>query len=191
MRWEPLRALREHSQRSAVDPVPKERASRACGRRSGRNQVTRGSTCGVHLVHELLSAVADPPNYPGTAGSTAYSFRKGRFTCKGQRGKSLVTHPRHTDIACDCTVKNAAGTASSLAARAASDDAVHAALVLRREAAGCWCTHANGRGRNSVDDEATGAAWWRRSGVSWSGNARDLRQVTGLTGFVGTGNGYA
>lgn len=157
------------------------------------NQVTRGFHAECTSCTSCCPPWRTQASHPGPTGSTSYSVGKAALAARSARAgprhtpSSFPSHRRGSKL---CSEK-AAGAASSLAARAASDDAVHAALVLRREAAGCWCTHANGRGRNSVDDEATSAAWWRRSGVSWSVTARDLRQVTGLTGFVGTGNDYA
>jgi hypothetical protein len=96
------------------------------GRRSGRNQVTRGSTCGVHLVHELLSAMADSPNYPGASGSTAYSFRK----CRDYLQRTAREAPRHTPPSRRSRVRLHSEKCSRsrvvTSSAAASDDAVHA-----------------------------------------------------------------
>ena len=191
--WEPLRILwgpiatAEELTQSSKGAHHHARV----GRRSDRKPGNPRFPCGVHLVRELLSAMADPPNYPGASGSTAYSFRK----CRNYLQRTAREIPRHTPPSHRNRVwlhsEKCARKRVVTSSRAASDDAVHAALVLRREAAGCWCTYANGRGRHSIDDEATSAALRRHFDVGWSGTARDLRQITGLTGFVGTGNDYA
>ena len=77
----------------------------------------------VHLVHELVVRLRrTQANNPGPMGSTLVlvlarkAGKEMQHQLQDQRGKFLVTHSRHTDIACGCTVKNAAEAASSLAA---------------------------------------------------------------------------
>jgi len=77
----------------------------------------------VHLVHELfVRRGRTQANNPGPMGSTLVlvlarkAGKEMQHQLQDQPGKPLVTHPRHTDIACGCTVKNAAEAASSLSA---------------------------------------------------------------------------
>ena len=160
----------EHSQWSAVGPVPEERASRACRPPKRLGPVTRGpSRCSSCTC--WLSARRTQANNPGLTGSTLVlvlareASKEMQQWLQAQRGNVLVTHVRHTGIACGCTVKYALENASSLSAPyAVSDDARDGYAVRRSEAAGCWCTRANGRGRNSIrrsNGRSLAAALWR------------------------------
>ena len=127
--WEPSRALSEHSQWSAVNPVPEERALRAYRppkRREPGNPRFRAECTSCTSCCPLSGR---RPVTQGPWGALAYSFWKVRSA----RASPRHTPPSHRSCS-ELHSEKAAGAASSLAVGAASDDAVHAAQVLRREA---------------------------------------------------------
>jgi hypothetical protein len=102
------------------------------------------------------------PVTQGPWGALAYSCRPARRARKaaqlqGQRGKALATHPpsHRSRVRLHSEESDRSRVVTSSAA--ASDDAVHAVRVLRREVADCWRTHAYSHGRNSVTGEAQAA----------------------------------